>query len=100
MTPKHSPSEYLKTQVLTASPEQLQPTLGSFVPQLDQAFNNAMSLAIAQTFWIGVVAAALGLVAALFMRELPLRSTNAAPAQAGASSGGQDRPRPPVPAAD
>jgi hypothetical protein len=69
------------------------------VPQLDQAFANAMSLAIAQTFWIGVAAAALGFVAALFMRELPLRSTNAAPVPAAAGSG-QDRPRPPVPASD
>jgi len=87
------------TAIVNASPEQLHPTLQSFVPQLDQAFNNAMSLAIADTFWIGVAAASLGLVAALFMRELPLRATNGAPAPAP-SSGGQDRPRPPLPAAD
>ena len=87
------------TAIVNASPEQLHPTLQAFVPQLDQAFANAMSLAIAQTFWIGVAAAALGFVAALFMRELPLRSTTGAPAPA-AAAGGQDRPRPPVPASD
>ena len=85
------------TAIVGASPEQLQPTLRQFVPQLDQAFNSAMSLAIADTFWIGVAAAALGLVAALFMRELPLRATHGAPMPA-TSSGGQDRPLPPLPA--
>jgi hypothetical protein len=65
-----------------------------------------MSLAIAQTFWIGVVTGVAAVVAALFMRELPLRSTNAAPAPAGAASStktagasGSDG-RPPLPAAD
>ena len=87
------------TAIVGASPEQLHPTLQTFVPQLDQAFANAMSLAIAQTFWIGVAAAALGFVAALFMRELPLRATNGAPVPATAD-GGHDRPRPPVPVSD
>jgi len=86
------------TAILNQASEPLRPIIQPFVAQFDQAFNSAMSLAIAQTFWIGVAAAALGLVAALFMRELPLRSTNAAPAQAGASSG--DQKRPPLPAAD
>ena len=73
-----------------------------FVPQFDQAFNNAMSLAIAQTFWIGVGPGAVAVVVALFMRELPLRKTNAAPAPAAAQSGGTaaDQRRPPLPTAD
>jgi EmrB/QacA subfamily drug resistance transporter len=84
--------------IVNLSSPQLQPVLQPFVPQFDQAFANAMSLAIAQTFWIGVAAAALGLVAALFIHEIPLRSTNAAPAQVGAQAG--DQKRPPVQAAD
>jgi EmrB/QacA subfamily drug resistance transporter len=86
--------------VVKGVPPEFQAFLQPFVPQFDQAFNNAMSLAIAQTFWIGVATAAAGLVAALFMRELPLRSTHEAPEPAGATSTDQDRPRPPVPAAD
>ncbi len=56
-------------------PAGFQSVIQSFVPQFDQAFNNAMSLAIAHTFWLGVGATVLGFVAALFMRELPLRRT-------------------------
>ena len=41
-----------------------------------------MSLAIAETFWIGVVATAFAFVAAIFMRELPLRRTLGAAAPA------------------
>jgi EmrB/QacA subfamily drug resistance transporter len=81
------------------APADLQAILAPFVPQFDHAFNNAMSLAIAQTFWIAVAASIAAFVAALFMRELPLRATNAAPVPA-AAAGVQDRPRPPVPASD
>ena len=90
----------------TKAPADLHSFLAPFVPQFDQAFNNAMSLAIAQTFWIGVVTGIGALVAAFFMRELPLRSTNAAPTRAvapgttsAAGSTGGDK-RPPLPAAD
>jgi hypothetical protein len=73
-----------------------------FVPQFDQAFNNAMSLAIAQTFWIGVGTGVVAVVVALFMRELPLRKTNVAPAPAAAQAGGTavEQRRPPLPTAD
>ena len=68
------------TVVLNQAPAQFQAFIQPFVPQFDQAFNNAMSLAIAQTFWIGVATGVGAVVAAFFMRELPLRSTNASPA--------------------
>ena len=61
--------------------------------------HQAFSLAVAQTFWIGVVAAAIAAVAAAGMRELPLRK-GFSPEQAalaierlvrhGAQIGGQD----------
>ena len=90
------------TVVLHQAPAQFQAFIQPFVPQFDQAFNNAMSLAIAQTFWIGVATGIGAVVAAVFMRELPLRSTNVAPAPAEASSGvtGTDHRRPPLPTAD
>ena len=62
-----------------------------------------MSLAIAETFWIGVVATTFAFVAAIFMRELPLRRTMGhAPATAAVGDGtGAHGERPsPVPAAD
>jgi EmrB/QacA subfamily drug resistance transporter len=78
--------------ILNQVPAAFQGAILPFVPQFDQAFKNAMSLAIAETFWIGVAAAFAGFVAALFMRELKLRSTHEAPAPAGAPSGEQNRP--------
>jgi MFS family permease len=63
-------------------PAAFQATIQPFVPQFDQAFNNAMSLSIAQTFWLGVGATLLAFLAALVMRELPLRTTTG-PAPAG-----------------
>jgi EmrB/QacA subfamily drug resistance transporter len=84
--------------ILHQVPAAFQAAIQPFVPQFDQAFSNAMSLAIAQTFWIGVAAAALGLVAALFMRELPLRSTRGAEAPAAGATSTDNRP--PLPAAD
>ena len=74
------------TVVLDQAPAQFRAFIEPFVPQFDQAFNSAMSLAIAQTFWIGVVTGIGALVAASFMRELPLRSTNASPAPATAAT--------------
>jgi len=70
--------------ILGQVPSAFQSVIQPFVLQFDQAFNNAMSLAIAHTFWLGVGATVLGFGAALFMRELPLRRTHGAdPVPAG-----------------
>jgi len=63
------------TVIASQAPEPFRAFLQPFIPQFDQAFNNAMSLAIAATFWIGVAATVFAFVAALVMRELPLRKT-------------------------
>ncbi|MES2210228.1 MAG: MDR family MFS transporter [Chloroflexota bacterium] len=74
--------------ILQQVPAAFQGVIQAFVPQFDQAFNNAMSLAIAHTFWLGVGATVLGFIAALFMRELPLRRTLSPEiSEAGASVG-------------
>ena len=74
--------------ILHGVPKAFQGFIQPFVPQFDQAFNNAMSLAIAHTFWLAVGATVLGFVAALFMRELPLRRGHAPePAEGGAAVG-------------
>ena len=61
--------------ILDQVPAAFQNVIQPFVREFDQAFANAMSLAIANTFWIAVGATILGFIAALFMRELPLRRT-------------------------
>ena len=74
--------------ILHQVPAAFQSVIQPFVVQFDQAFNNAMSLAIAHTFWLGVGATVLGFIAALFMRELPLRRGHAPEtAEAGAAVG-------------
>ena len=53
---------------------------------------------MAQTFWIGVVGAVVAAVAALAIKEIPLRATNESPVPARARSTTVAR-RPPRPAA-
>jgi MFS family permease len=83
------------------APADLQGLLAPFVAQFDTAFGNAMSLAIAQTFWIAVGATILALFAALVMRELPLRRTvGPEPAHEGPAGRTGVEAHPPLPAAD
>ncbi len=79
-------------------PPQAQPLIANIVKGIYDAF----SLAVAQTFWVGVITAVVAaLVSAILMKELPLRSTfgvrqpaGQAPPQ-GAAAGG--RHGPPIP---
>ena len=73
------------------------PALQPFIPNLDAAFHQAMSLSIADTFAHRDRDAGLAFVAALFMRELPLRRTNAEAAAVPAAAGTEDAPRPDAP---
>ena len=74
--------------ILHQVPAAAQGLIQPFVIQFDQAFNSAMSLAIAHTFWLGVGATVLGFIAALFMRELPLRRAHGSEtAEASPSAG-------------
>ncbi len=88
--------------ILHQVPAAFQSFIQPFVPQFDHAFDNAMSLAIAETFWIGVGTTVLAFVAALVMHELPLRR-HTGPAPAVAPAAGQapgPESAPPLPAAD
>ncbi|MCI0584404.1 MAG: MFS transporter [Chloroflexi bacterium] len=89
--------------VTSQAPEPFRALLQPFIGQFDQAFNNSMSLAISETFWIGVGATVLAFVAALAMRELPLRrtlgATTTAPSGPDHGRGPADRPSV-APAAD
>ncbi|HXM56909.1 MAG TPA: MDR family MFS transporter [Candidatus Dormibacteraeota bacterium] len=49
--------------------------LQALIPKVIQGANNALALAIADLFWITIIAGALGLVCTLILRDLPLRTS-------------------------
>jgi EmrB/QacA subfamily drug resistance transporter len=61
--------------ILKAAPPQFQPLIAPFVPQFDAAFYQAFTSALVATFAFGVVATLVALVAALALKEVPLRRT-------------------------
>src|SRR6188508_2637954 len=65
--------------ILAAVPEQFQALIAPVIPQMVEGIHGAFSLATAQTFWLGVAGAAIATVAALAVKEIPLRATNDAP---------------------
>ena len=60
------------------------------IPQIVEGIHGAFSLATAQTFWLGVFGAIVAVVAAVAIKEIPLRTSNEQPvygeAPAGASA--------------
>ena len=54
---------------------QVPPQFQQFVPAIVNGIHEAMSLAIANTMWLGVGAAVIAVVASLFIKEVPLRRT-------------------------
>jgi EmrB/QacA subfamily drug resistance transporter len=84
--------------ILANLPPEARAFVEPFIANIVTGIHAAFSLAVAQTFWIGVGAAIIAAVAAMFMQELALRKTTSAAdarAHAVASEG-----RPAVPAAD
>ncbi|MFL5680244.1 MAG: MDR family MFS transporter [Chloroflexota bacterium] len=72
--------------ILASLPAAVQPAVAPFIPNLVNGIHAAFSLGVAQTFWIGVVAAAIAALAAAAMKEIPLRT--GAPATAAAQPAG------------
>jgi MFS family permease len=70
------------TFIASTVPGPFQQFVQPFIGQLDRAFYDAFSIGVSQGFVLGIVAAIAAFVAALVMAEIPLRSANAAPAQA------------------
>jgi MFS family permease len=52
-------------------------------------FHKALTISIANSVWLGVAAAVVALIAAFALKEIPLRTTNRAPAAAQAGAGAQ-----------
>ena len=57
----------------------LPPEAQVIIPNIVEGVHGAFSLATAQTFWLGVFGAAVATVAALAIKEIPLRHTNEDP---------------------
>jgi EmrB/QacA subfamily drug resistance transporter len=82
--------------ILAGLPPAAVPIVQPFIGNIVAGIHDAFSLAVAQTFWIGVGAAIIAAIAAMFMQELSLRETTS-DAQERARATGADRA---VPAAD
>ena len=67
-------TEFAASQAGPAA-DQVRAIFAPFIAQLDHAFFQAFSLAIGETFFIGVVTGIGAIIAASFMKELPLRTT-------------------------
>jgi hypothetical protein len=63
-----------------------------FVPNIVEGIHAAFSIATAQTFWLGVFGSVAAAIAAVAIKEIPLRATNEMPVPAAASAQGRPAP--------
>ncbi len=79
----------LGASILAGIPEAFRGAVEPFIGNIVAGIHQAFSLAVAQTFWIGVAAAIIAAIAAAFMIEHPLREDDrvAAPVAAAGSDG-------------
>ncbi len=80
--------------ILAAIPPQFQEAMTPFIDAMVTGIHGAFSLATAQTFWLGVAGSIAAVIAAVAIKEIPLRSSNEVPqaaaqvaARAAAASG-------------
>ena len=65
----------LGQRILASVPPGAQATVQPLIPGIVNAIYEAFSLAIATTFWVGIVAALVGAVLVIFLVEVPMRAT-------------------------
>jgi EmrB/QacA subfamily drug resistance transporter len=65
----------LGQRILASVPQAQQAQIAPLVPAIVEGIHNAFSIAIAATFWVGVVGAVISVLAVVFMREEPMRAT-------------------------
>jgi len=76
----------LGTAIIASVPPQFQAVVQPYIANIVQGIHGAFSLAVAQTFYLGVFGAVVAVIAALAIKELPLRKTNSAPVPSSATS--------------
>jgi EmrB/QacA subfamily drug resistance transporter len=70
--------------ILASLPAQAVPFVQPYIANIVEGIHGAFSLAVGQTFWLGVFGSIVAVIAALAIKELPLRAASPAPAQQGA----------------
>ncbi|MFI5199234.1 MAG: MFS transporter, partial [Candidatus Limnocylindrales bacterium] len=65
----------LGQRILASVPAAQQPQIAPLIPSIVHGIYEAFSIAIAATFWVGVVGAVIAVVAVAFMHEEPMRTT-------------------------
>jgi hypothetical protein len=63
----------LAARILEAVPEAFRATVEPFLPVVVEAIHEAFSLAVGETFWLGVLATIAALGATFVVRDQPLR---------------------------
>jgi EmrB/QacA subfamily drug resistance transporter len=80
----------LGQRILASVPAAQQAQIAPLVPAIVEGIHEAFSIAIAATFWVGVVGAVIAVLAVAFLREEPMRATfdfEATPEGAAATGG-------------
>src|SRR4249919_2261617 len=77
----------LGAAILKAIPAEFQAAVQPFIGAMVEGIHGAFSLATAQTFWLGVFGSVIALIAAVAIKEIPLRTANEAPVPAAATAG-------------
>jgi EmrB/QacA subfamily drug resistance transporter len=65
----------LGAKILAGTPDQFKPVIEPLIPNIVSGIHEAISIAIANTFWAGIVAAVAAAILVLFIREVPMRQT-------------------------
>jgi len=65
----------LGQRILASVPAAQQAQITPLIPAIVEGIHNAFSIAIASTFWVGVVGAVISVLAVAFMHEEPMRAT-------------------------
>ena len=65
----------LGQRILASLPQAVRPIVEPLIPNIVAGIHEAFSIALASTFWIGIVGAIIAAVFVLFLREEPMRQT-------------------------
>jgi len=65
----------LGQRILASIPAQAQASIAPLIPNIVDGIHQAFSIALASTFWVGIVGALVGAAAVAFLKEAPMRQT-------------------------
>ena len=65
----------LGARILASVPEAFKAVVQPLIPNIVHGIHEAISIAIASTFWIGIGGAIVAAILVMFLREVPMRTT-------------------------